>query len=205
MNKLLESVIEQVEIFLLDKGYSKKGKDSFVKKNKENGREEKISFSHRRGRGDYSDWIYIGVTSGIYFKKVNTLDRKIIKDFLNSYPIVSGSIGHFKNSNSGFISIPINSFEQINEVSKIIIDNIREGAFNLFNTYPDLKSIISGIQENHEWLKDYSKSLDFRGYIRLAAMYRIEKNKEFAILWFKQNAPNDERKVQIIKLMEKEW
>ncbi len=204
MNELLESVIEKVGIFLVDKGYSKKGKNTFVKRIKD--REEVITFSERKGRGNFSDYIYIGVTSGIYFKKVNALDRKIIKDFLNSYPIVSGSIGHFKNSEAGFISIPINSFEQVDEVSRIIITNIQEGAFNLFCTYPDLKSIISGIENNDEWLKEYSKFLDFRKSIRLAAIYCIEKNKDFAISWFDNSElATEENKTKILNKMREEW
>ncbi|MFV0506641.1 MAG: hypothetical protein ACK5L5_08035 [Bacteroidales bacterium] len=193
MNELLKSVIDQVSIFLLEKGYSKKGKDSFVKKYKENGREEVIAFSSRKGRGDFSDHIYIGVTSGIYFKKVNSLDRKVVSDFLNSYPIISGSIGHFNNSNSGFISIPLNNQDQTEEVSKIIVSNIQEGAFNLFKTYPDLKSVIEGIEREDDWLKDYTRFLDFREAVRLAAMYCIERGK-------KMNPANHKSSI-IIKLL----
>lgn len=206
MSELLKSVIEQVGIFLLDKEYSKKGKDSFIKKAKENGREEIITFSERKGRGNFSNYVYIGVTSSIYYRKVNTLDKKIIKDFLNSYPIISGSIGHYKDSDSGFISIPMNSFEQTDEVSEIIIANIEQGAFNLFNTYPDLKSIISGIEKNDEWLKDYSKFLDFRKSIRLAAIYCIEKGKEYAISWFSNSQlETEEQKKEVLSSMEREW
>ncbi len=205
MNELLESVINNIEIFLLDKGYLKIGKKDFVRKTKENGRQEKISFSHRRGRGDYSDWIYIEITCGIYFSKVNKLDKRIIQDFLNPYPIISGSIGYYKKSDKGYISIPIDSYQQIDEVVEIMIKNIEKGAFNLFNTYPTLKSILLGVENNDEWLKDYHKPLEFRGAIRLSAMYLLEKGKDFAIFWFEQNAPNNENKMQIIKLMKEKW
>lgn len=207
MNELLEAVIDNVSLFLLDKGYSKKGKKEFIKKSKENGREEIITFSNRKGRGDYSNYIYIGVTSGIYYKKVNFLDKKIIKDFLNSYPIVSGSISHFKKLDSGFMSIPMNNLEQTEEVSKIIINNIEEGAFNLYNTYPDLKSILSGVKRKDEWLKEYSTFLDFRHSIRLAAMYCIEESKNFAISWFSdlKLESEEEEKKDILNRMQIEW
>lgn len=205
MNELLESVIKKVGVFLLDKGYSIKGKNDFVKKTKENGKEEIISFTHRNGRGDSSNYIYIGVTSGIYFKKVNNLDKKIIKDFLNSYPILSGSIGSFRKHDSGFISIPICNLEQSSEVSRIIIDNIELGAFNLFNTYPNLESIILGIDKKDEWLKDYTEFLDFRNSIRLAAIYCIEKGKEYAISWFDKSQPKSKEKEEALFKMEKEW
>ena len=206
MSELLNSVIKQVESFLLEKGYSRSARDSFSKRFKGIEREEVIHFSERKGKRELYDYIYIGVTSSIYFANVNALDKKIIKDPLNSHPIISGSIGHYKKSDSCIISIPMNRFEQKDEVSKAIITNIQQGAFNLFKSYPDLNSIILGIEKNDEWLKNYTKLLDLRMSIRLAAIYHLVKSKEYAISWFDNSQiESDKKRKEIIMKMKREW
>ncbi|WP_299219270.1 hypothetical protein [uncultured Aquimarina sp.] len=206
MNELLEAVKDKVGSFLIDKGYTKRGKNDFIKKEKLHKREEVISFSSRKGRAPHTDQTYIGVTSGIYYKEVNSLDKKIIQDFLNSYPIISGSISHYKQEESGYLSIPIYSASQIDSVANEIIENIEKGAFNLFSKYPDIESLVKGIENKDEWLNDYHKHLDFRESIRIATMYLLAENKDAAIKWFKENASDSEKtKPEILEKMEANW
>lgn len=206
MNELLEAVKDKVGAFLIDKGYTKRGKNDFIKKEKLHKREEVISFSSRKGRAPHTDQTYIGITSGIYYKEVNSLDKKIVQDFLNSYPIIAGSIGHFKNTDSKFISIPISNTDQIESVSNEIICNIEDGAFNLFKTFPTLESILEGIDTKNEWLNDYHKFIKIRRQVRIATMYLLTEDKNKAIQWFKENSLDTEKsKSEILEKMETNW
>ncbi|MBW1296760.1 hypothetical protein [Aquimarina litoralis] len=206
MNELLEAVKNKVGSFLIDKGYTKRGKNDFIKKEKLHKREEVISFSSRKGRAPHTDQTYIGITSGIYYKEVNSLDKKIVQDFLNSYPIIAGSIGHFKNTDSKFISIPISNTDQIESVSNEIISNIEDGAFNLFKTFPTLESILKGIDAKNEWLNDYHKFIKIRRQVRIATMYLLTEDKNKAIQWFKENSLDTEKsKSEILEKMGANW
>ena len=149
---------------------------------------------------------YIGVTSGIYYKEVNSLDKKIVQDFLNSYPIIAGSIGHFKDTDSNFISIPISNSGEIERAANEIIQNIEDGAFNLFNKFPTLESILEEIENKHEWLNDYHKFKKIRRQVRVATMYNLVNNKNSAIQWFKENSLDTEKsKSEILEKMEANW
>lgn len=205
MNELFEEVKGEVAKLLLEKEFVKKGTKAFVKKEKLHKREEVITFSSVKGKAPHTDVSYISVTSGIYYKDVNVLDKKIIKDFLNSYPIISGSIGHYKNKNEGYFSVPINNKSQVTAVAKEIIENIELGGFNLFKKYSTLNKIIEGINNKDEWLNDYHKFLDFRGSIRVAAMYRLAFNKINAVEWFNNNAPDNAKKSKTLELIKEEW
>ncbi|AXT55686.1 hypothetical protein D1815_07940 [Aquimarina sp. AD1] len=206
MNKLLDSIKDKVGLFLMDKGYTKRGKNDFIKKEKLHKREEVISFSSRKGRTPHTDQTYIGVTSGIYYMEVNSLDKKIIQDFLNSYPIITGSIGHFKDTDNNFISIPINNSDQVESVANEIIENIKDGGFNLFNKFPTLESILKEIDNKHEWLNDYHKFKKIRRQVRISAMHLLVTDKSTAIQWFKENSLDTEKsKPEIIKKMEASW
>ncbi|SEK23829.1 hypothetical protein SAMN04487910_0044 [Aquimarina amphilecti] len=206
MNNLLESVKDKVGSFLIDKGYTKRGKNDFIRKEKLHKREEVISFSSRKGRAPHTGQTYIGITSGIYYKEVNSLDKKIIQDFLNSYPIITGSISHFKDTDNNFISIPINNSDQVESIANEIIENIKDGGFNLFNKFPTLESILDGIEKKHEWLNDYHKFIKIRRQVRIAAMSLLIKDKDTAIHWFKENSLASEKsKQEIIKKMETNW
>ena len=57
MSELLEAVKDRVGSFLIEKGYTKKGENDFVKKEKLHKREEVISFSSRKGRAPHVDQI----------------------------------------------------------------------------------------------------------------------------------------------------
>jgi len=120
---------------------TKRGKNDFVKKEKLHKREEVISFSSRKGRAPHTDQTYIGVTSGIYYKDLNSLDKKIVQDFLNSYPVISGSIGHYKKEESGYLSIPIKDSSQIEYVSNEIIENIEKRSFQFIFKISDLRKL----------------------------------------------------------------
>ncbi|WP_289063032.1 hypothetical protein [uncultured Zobellia sp.] len=205
MNELFEAAKTEVGKFLTKKGYIKKGKNNFVKKEKLYKREEVIAFSSVSGKAPRPEITSINITSGIYYKEVNFLDKKIVKDFLNSYPIVSGSIGHFKNENSGYFSVPIDDISQLSRVSTEIIENVELGAFSLFERYSSLGDIIKAIEEKEEWLKDYHKFLNFRESIRLAAMYCLVCSKNEAIEWFIHNAPENPKKTKTLELIKKEW
>ena len=205
MNELFEAVKSKVGEFLIDKEYIKRGKNDFIRKEKLYKREEVITFSSVSGKAPRPDITSINITSGIYYKQVNSLDKKIVKDFLNSYPIVSGSIGHFKNENSGYFSIPIGNVSKVDMVSQEIIKNIELGAFNLFKKYSSIKNILLAIDQKQEWLNDYHKFLNFRESIKLAAMYNLAFNKDKAIEWFNSNAPENAKKIETLELMEKEW
>ncbi|WP_298538598.1 hypothetical protein [uncultured Aquimarina sp.] len=206
MNELLEVVKDKVGSFLIDKGYTKRGNNAYIKKEKLHKREEVISFSSRKGRTPHTDQTYIGVTSGIYYRELNSKDKKIIQDFLNSYPIIAGSIGHFKNTDSKFISIPICNTDQIESVSNEIISNIEDGAFNLFKTFPTLESILEGIDTKNEWLNDYHKFIKIRSQVRVAAIYLLTEDKNKAVQWFKENATDSEKsKQEILEKMEANW
>ncbi|WKX76207.1 hypothetical protein [Zobellia laminariae] len=205
MNELFEAVKTEVGKFLTEKGYVKRGKNDFVKKGKLYKREEVITFSSVSGKAPRPDITSINITSGIYYKEVNSLDKKIIKDFFNSYPIVSGSIGHFKNENSGYFSVPINQITQVNRVSKEIIETVELGAFNLFKKYSTLEDILKAIDKKEDWLKDYHKFLNFRESIRLAAIYCLTYNKNEAIEWFNNNAPDNVKKAEALELLKNEW
>lgn len=206
MSELFESVKNQVGAFLIAQGFTSRGKNAFVRKEKKHKREEVVTFSTRKSKTPHSSDIYIGVTAGIYLKELNTYDKKIINDFLNSYPIISGSIGHYKNSNPGFVSIPINNPTQVEIVSNQIISDIKSGAFNLFSKFPNTESILQGIIQKDEWLKDYHKFLSGREAIRVAAIYRLSEGKEVAIDWFEKNAQNsDNNKDGFLTAMKEYW
>ncbi|WP_159020826.1 hypothetical protein [Algibacter sp. L3A6] len=205
MNELFEAVKSKVGEFLIDKEYIKRGENDFVKKEKLHKREEVITFSSVSGKAPRPDITSINVSSGIYYKQVNSLDKKIVKDFLNSYPIVSGSIGHFKNDNSGYFSIPIDDISKVDIVSKEIIKNIELGAFNLFNKYSSIKDILTAIDKKEEWLKDFHKFLNFRESIKLAAMYNLAFDKNKAIEWFISTAPDNTKKEKTLDLIQQEW
>lgn len=205
MNELFENVKQIVGQYLTEENFIKKGKNRFVRKQENFKREEVITFSYVKDKTPESDRIFIEVMSGIYYKDVNSLDKKIVNDFLNSYPIIAGSVGHFKKESNDYISTPIDNSSQIVNVSNLIISSINEGAFNLFDKYSSLKDIIRGIEEKDDWLNNYHKFIKTRRQVKVAAMYLLVYGKNKAIDWYKNNVSLDIKGNLFLEKMIEEW
>jgi hypothetical protein len=141
----------------------------------------------------------------IYYKEVNALDKKIVTDFLNPYPIIARSIGYFKENEPNYFSINIASVSEVNHVAQEIIKNITEGAFNLFdNIFPTLESIVEGIRLKNPLLRGKINP-SLRDSIRIAAMLYLTENKENALAWFENSAPEEKDKRVFLEKMKNNW
>lgn len=203
MNDLILSVKAEIEKFLIEQNFQLKGKKKFVQKESSYKRENQIVIYSRRSRAPY-EYIEITSTCAIYYKEVNKLDKKIVNDFLNSYPIVAGSIGYFKEKNPNYFSIKITNISELNYVSHEIIKNIKDGAFNLFKKFSTLEDIIASINLRESLFKDYVNP-PLRESIRMAAMLYLTKGKEESLKWFTVFAPNEKEKAFFLEKMKVNW
>jgi hypothetical protein len=203
MSDLFSTVKEEIQTYLADKGFTLRG-GKFVRKKSPFKREECIILYSRRSRPPY-DYVEITTLCNIYYKEVNALDKKIVADFLNSYPIVAGSIGYFKENDPNYFVVRINNMSEVNNVVQEIIKNITEGAFNLFNNiFPTLESIVEGIKLKKSFLRDYIKP-SLRESVQVAAMLYLIENKENALAWFEDSAPNEKDKNLFLEKMKNNW
>lgn len=184
MNKYTEKTISTIHGFLKQFGFSKKSKLSFSRKQAPK-REESFSISIRKGRAPYNNYDYISINVGIYYPEVKKMEKELISNFLNSYPIIGGAVSLYTKSQK-YEEYPVFDEASSDYAYKGIIQEIKEGGFVLFNTFPDLNSILLGISNKHEWLKDYFLNLDTRTKITIASMMVIEHGKEQAIEWIKE-------------------
>lgn len=206
MNIIFEKVKENVGDFLVEQGFSACGGSGFIRKDKSKNREERIDLEYREGKGsEFQDTIYISAMCGIYYKNVNMLDKKIKNDFLNSYPLIAGSIKQFDEKESGYLSLEISSMSDVEKVSDEIIYYIKNGAFNLFDQYSDLKSILEAIDNNDSRFTDFNKHLNVRNAVRVSAIRLLVENKEESISWFTRNIPEEKEKKDLIETMQKVW
>lgn len=205
MNELFSSIVSKVENYLLDKSFVLKGKSTFVYKETQFKKENNIILYSRESRQPYN-YLEITAICNIYYKSVNILDKKIINDFMNSYPIISGSIGYYKEYDKKYFAINIREFSEVDVVSKEIIKNIEEGAFNLFSSFPTLESILNAI-DNKQTLFGITDYLNpnLRFSVRRACIICLLHGKEEAIKWFDNFVPNDEDKNKFLNKMVCEW
>ncbi|MDR1182531.1 MAG: hypothetical protein LBL13_11190 [Bacteroidales bacterium] len=203
MSDLFLTVKEEIQTYLADKDFTLRG-GKFVRKKSPFKREECIILYSRRSRPPY-DYVEITALCNIYYKEVNALDKKIVTDFSNSYPIIAGSIGYFKEHEPNYFSINIANVAEVNNVVQEIIKNITEGAFNLFNNiFPTLESIVEGIRLKKSFLRDYIEP-SLRESARVAAMLYLTENKENALAWFENSAPNEKDKSLFLEKMKNNW
>ncbi|MDR1273919.1 MAG: hypothetical protein LBK12_05150 [Odoribacteraceae bacterium] len=203
MSDLFLAVKEEIQKYLADKDFTLRGGD-FVRKKSPFKREECIILYSRRSRAPY-DYVEITALCNIYYKEVNALDKKVVADFLNAYPIIAGSIGYFKENGPNYFFINIASVSEVDHVVQEIIKNITEGAFNLFNNiYPTLESIVEGIRLKKPFLRDYIKP-SLRESVRIAAMLYLTENKENALAWFEDSAPDEKDKSLFLEKMKNNW
>ncbi|MHC5354188.1 hypothetical protein ACYSNX_08415 [Myroides sp. LJL115] len=154
MSEPLATVMHVLEPELLKVGFVKKGKARFVKSNKEDfGREEYIVLNQRKHTGNKNAF-YISCMCGILYKGVRKIDTQIVKDHINTYPIIAGSISQFSKENK-FFSIEINQESSLEQISKEILQEILAGAFNLFQIAPTLHKLYQQIQDRHPFFKQY--------------------------------------------------
>jgi hypothetical protein len=203
MNELVLNVISEIEKFLIEQNFHLKDSNKFIQKETPYKRENHIVINSRQSRVPY-EYIEITSTCSIYYKEVNILDKKIVSDFLNSYPIIAGSIGYFKENRSNYFSIKITNASEIGFVSQEIIKNIKEGAFNLFKMFPTLDSIIEAINLKEPFFKDYINP-SLRTSIQIASMLYLIKGKDTAIKWFTDFAPNEKDKNVFLEKMKVNW
>jgi hypothetical protein len=86
-----------------------------------------------------------------------------------------------------------------------IIKNITEGAFNLFdNIFPTLESVVEGIRLKNPLLRDMIKP-SLRDSIQIAAMLYLTENKENALAWFENSAPEEKDKRVFLEKMKNNW
>jgi hypothetical protein len=86
-----------------------------------------------------------------------------------------------------------------------IIKNITEGAFNLFNNiFPALESVVEGIRLKNPLLRDMIKP-SLRDSIQIAAMLYLTENKENALAWFENSAPEEKDKPVFLEKMKNNW
>jgi hypothetical protein len=203
MNDLFLAVKEEVQKYLVDKDFTLRG-GNFVRKKSPFKREERIILYSRRSRSPY-DYVEITALCNIYYKEVNALDKKIVTDFLNSYPIIARSIGYFKENEPNYFFINIANVSEVDHVVQEIIKNITEGAFNLFdNIFPTLESIVEGIRLKNPLLRDMIKP-SLRDSIPVAAMLYLTENKENALAWFENSAPEEKDKSVFLEKMKNNW
>jgi hypothetical protein len=205
MDELFANIISEIEKYLLNKNFVLKGKSTFVNKESQLKKENNIILYYRKSRSPY-DYIEITAICNIYYKSVNMLDKKIINDSINSYPIIAGSIGYFKENNKEYFKINIKEFSEVNVVSEEIIKNIEEGAFNLFSSFSTLENILKAIENKHVLfgISDYINP-NLRFSIRRACIICLLYGKEEAIKWFDNFAPNEKNKREFINKMICEW
>lgn len=194
-----------IEAFLAPLGFVHKGKGEFSRKVEPHKREEKLNLHHRHDKPPHHEALSLSMICGIYYKTVNTADAKIEKDFLNTYPLVAGSIGYFRDTKGVFLSVPLSDAGNIPQVAKIFETEIAQGALSLFSKFPTLESLIAGAERKDPWLTDLHLKPDFRMHIRLAAMRFVAFGKEPAIEWFRKSAPDHAAKAATVEKMRKEW
>jgi hypothetical protein len=94
---------------------------------------------------------------------------------------------------------------EVNNVVQEIIKNITEGAFNLFNNiFPALESIVEGIRLKNPLLK-YDIKPSLRRSVRIAAILYLTENKENALAWFEDSAPDEKDKSLFLEKMKTNW
>jgi hypothetical protein len=203
MNNLFLDVLLRVEKYLSDNNFSLKGKNTFIQKVSQFKRENSIILYSRRSRLPH-EYIEITAMCNIYYKTINMLDKVIISDFMNSYPIIAGSTGIFNEHKRQYFSINIQDISEIDFVSNEIIKNIEDGAFHLFSLFPTLESIHAAIENNNTLLKDYLNP-NIRFSIRRACVICLLFGKDEAIKWFLNFAPSEKNKSIYIERMKKNW
>jgi hypothetical protein len=203
MNELFFKVIEETQDYLMSKSFSRKGKSDFIRKfPKEYKREELISFSFVKSK-DMEGVIFIEIIVGIYYPTVKKVEKEIISDFINSYPIISGSAGHFTKENI-YTSVPISRIDEIETVKKKLFTYLEEGAFNLFNLFPTIKSIADGILNKNEHLYQYHKFYKLRNLITASCILIVAYGFDKTQLWIEENIKEeDEKKILLIEKLKK--
>lgn len=206
MKEKFESIVKIIESRMMKYDFVSKGKDSFVRKNAD--KEEKIALSYRRGKGvGFENTIYISAMANITFSNLNKEEKKIIKDSLNSYPIIGGSAKHFYDEDPGYLSIAVDENSDDEEVVNELMFYIENGAFKLFEKYNSLKEILNSIENEDKHFDDFHKFLDFRNAIRLATIKYIVEGKDVAISWFEnlKMSSEDLDKNKILDEMKSNW
>jgi hypothetical protein len=176
MKETFIEIVELLKTKLEKYDFIPKGKDTFVRKNKDFNREDRIVFSYRKGKGaGFENTIYIAAIANITFPDVNKEEKIIIKDHLSAYPLIAGSIKHFYDPDPGYLSIQVDGNTNIDSVAKEIIYYVENGAFKLFEKYKSLGDILHAIDNDDKNFNDFNKFLDFRNAIRVATIrYRID-------------------------------
>lgn len=207
MNKeeTLGALRSLLEPSMKEKGFAAKGKLEFLRKSEPHKREELLSLDSRPGKPPHHDTLYVSMTCGIYSKAVNAADAKIEKDFINTYPLAGGSIGHYRKEGEGYFSIPVIGEPDFPKAAAAIKDAIENGAFNLFAKFPTLDSLVEGIDRKDPWLSAFHINPAFRQYIRAAAIRYVARGKDDAMAWFQKAAPADKSKTKVLAKMKKEW
>ncbi|MCM0667480.1 hypothetical protein [Flavobacterium tyrosinilyticum] len=168
MNNFTLQLLKQIEDYANSKGFSKIGKMSF-RKIESTTIENLWSIQIRKGRAPYMNYDYVSSTAGIYSKVVRKLEKKIISDFLNSYPLVGGATGLFTDFNE-YDEFAVFDNETLNITFEKLILEFENGGLALFNKFNTLENIISGIDSKHYWFSDYFKNVTIRQKITIACM-----------------------------------
>lgn len=198
MNQFTKEMLTKIEEYAFSKGFIKKGKQSFLRKNSSLKREELWSVQIRKGRSPYQDQDYISTAVGIYYPEVRKLEKKVIKDFLYAYPIIGGATGIFTNSSN------YEEFQVVDSVSvklafEKIINEFEEGGIGLFNSFPNLESISDGIITKHHWLDTCFLNPNVREKITIASIMFVCHGKESAIKWLELNILNENEGKDILE------
>jgi len=188
MKDKLAEIVEDIQPFLLEKGFVRRGKQfSFVRKYKTDyKRQEQISFSGRQ-HGNDPDAIYISCFIGLYYPEVRKIYKSIITDHLSDYPIIAGNIGHFSPSDRYFsvcYKQHINREDVVQEIKTELIN----GAFHLIEVFPDLNSIYDGMLNEHPFFKNNLwGNLNLNNKIEAASIIYALKGFNAVKAWLVEN------------------
>lgn len=132
------------------------------------------------------------------FPRSKKIEKKIIKDFLNSYPLIGGATGLFTNSQN-YVEYEVFDYHSGRLALEKLINEFEDGGISLFDTFSDLQSIMDGINTKHIWLSEYFINTGLREKITIACVLFVCNGKDTSVKWLENNISNENKKEDILE------
>lgn len=201
-NEFTAKALTAIGDFLATKGFSKKGKGIYIRRSAAEAREDLITLKIKNGSGPKEHFDYLSLKAGIYYPEVRKLEKNIVNDSLISYPLAGGPMSLYTTA-SHLESYPVSDEESLKIALEKLLGQLEEGGLVFFDTFPDLQSIVEGINNKHRWLRNYFLSAGTREKISIAAMVFKASGKDAAITWLQHNVETPGEQQALISQFEK--
>lgn len=191
-------VIEGLSPVMLNEGFKLKNNRIFFRKVNDCKQELVVSFRYIKG----TESGYVTVTPNFSYENIEKIVSYLKgEQFKKGWPTAAANIGNLRPQRE-FIEWPLTLTTDVNELSKLINEYIKDYAFPFWNDYSSIENLINGYEN-----QDPRLTLNGSGYRwrMVAANYilkRIDLAKDILKKWLKDEPLNKVLKDALQKIAE---